>query len=175
MNDLPKHTSENNPANKILLIKETKNSKKIDKNTIKEAIKYKKLADLKLFLKTISFQLVAWIYMHKHGKPFSLNHLLKIVHILIVYRGKIVDYYCVHSMYEKEAIAAEFKRNYFNFKVLGLIEDVDKENVRLVQNKHVLELLENAMEEVSHIESERNRILSFPDRVLLMDKTSSKK
>ncbi len=128
------------------------------KNISESTIKARKLNQLEVYLKTISFQLLAWLFMHIEGKPFSPLHLLKIKHIPIYYHDRKIRSYCVHSKYEKEAIAAEFKRNYWNFIRFNLIEDVGKNNVRIIKDENVLNILKNAMAYAAKIESGKDDV-----------------
>ena len=182
LNNLPtKQLHENQDEKKPLAIAKQTEEKVVEVKLPKKAeikdnelIKNQKLAILGLFLQGVSFQLIAWLYMHKDGKPFSLSHLLKIDHIPIVYLKTHISSYCVHSMYEKEAIAAEFKTNYWNFKRYGFIEDVTTENVRIRQDKEILSLLDIVMDRLGHIENEQTKIQYFPNRPLLGSKNKIK-
>lgn len=133
----------------------------------KSKIKELKLLGIKHELKVVSFQLKAWLFMHKNGKPFSPGHLLKINHIPIKFKNTFAGNYCVHSMYEKEAIAAEFKSAYWNFKRFDLIRDVDKKNVKINQDSSILQILDEAMEYLVNVELERTKILVFTQKYLL--------
>lgn len=118
-------------------------------------------AHLKLFLKTVSYELVAWLHLNKDGQPFGIKDLLNIEHIPCISEGNIIIRYCIHSLYEKDAVASEFRRNYWVLKKLSIIEDVDEHNVRIVQNEATKNILEQSMKEVCRTENEIKNVEKF--------------
>ncbi len=123
-------------------------------------------ADLNLYLRTMSYQLLAWLHFHRSGEPFGLGDLLAEDHIPIQHDGEKRGAYCIHSAYEKEAVAAEFKRNYWNLKRYGVIESVNEKQVRILNDPKVLDALSIAMEEIYRTEHERHAISSFVEKFL---------
>ena len=145
-------------------------SPEVIKRELYIAFEEQRLANLKLFFKTISYQLLAWLNLYTKGEAFGIIDLLSIEHIPCLIDDKRIGAYCVHSLYEKDAIASEFKRNYWNLKRLSVIEDVDEHNVRIVQNEGTINLFKGAMEEVCRTESEIDSIQRFVDKFYKKEK-----
>ena len=135
------------------------------KKTLEDLLQEYKIADLKLFLKTISYQLVAWLHSNRSGEIFSPNSLLNLEHIPVTIEGRKVGAYCIHSMYEKNAVVTEFLRNFWNLRRLGVIEIVDENQVRISQNSKILDALDESMQEVARVECERAQIDRFVDNL----------
>lgn len=154
------------------------------KSHIENIFEEQRLAQLKLYLQTISYQLIAWLYFNRHGKPFGLMNLINQEYIPIVYKDvKSGEYsycisstheedvkckaYCIHSTYEKDAVASEFRRSLLSLERYGLLKRTDKNNVQVSQDSKIIEILSNAMKDVVHTESERDKIDLFVEKFLI--------
>jgi hypothetical protein len=131
-------------------------------------------ADLHLYLKTVSYQLLAWLFSHRDSEPFGIADLLVRDRIPIECGSIRAGAYCIHSTYEKEAVAAEFRRNYWNLKRYGVIEKVNNKDVRITSDRLVQNILADAMEEVCRTEHERNAIESFVKRFITQPEEAKK-
>lgn len=132
----------------------------VDPESIREeietALSRRTIADRQLFLKTISFQLVAWLYNHRDGATFGIEDLMTRTWLAVAqYREKAWGY-CLHAPYEKHAIAAEFRRNIFLLESRKIVILTDDQNVTVNQDHQVQLDLENAMKTVIEVEHERN-------------------
>lgn len=145
------------------------------RKTLDKVLSDHRKADLHLYLKTVSYQLLAWLFSHRAGEPFGIEDLLVTESIPIEHGRERVGEYCIHSVYEKEAVAAEFRRNYWNLKRYGVVEAVSDKQVRIASDSVVQEILLGSMEEVCRTEHERHSIKSFVRRFMEQPQVEAKK
>lgn len=132
----------------------------LNKANVKEINKEQNLLELRLYLKSLSFPLVTWIYNHSNGKKFSIDRELKDNNrIPLIYKGMHIISYCIASDYEKRAIVTELNRSLSILERLGLVKSFGYEYIKVEQNPKVLRILEERMKEVFETEVE---IITLP-------------
>lgn len=142
---------------------------------IESALTRRNIADRQLFLKTISFQLVAWLYDHRDGTKFGIEDLMSRTRLPVAEYKKNSWGYCLHAQYEKVAIATEFRRNISILESRKIVILTDDQNVTVNQDPQVQSDIESAMKTVMEVEHERNVMSLALDKYLPKNRKSTSK